>query len=223
MPYGKLIMGLLHGDKNVFMRTEVLRSLDWVLLALSLSKAIQDSEGNLPPRIVKRLRSCKLTYTTYMSLDIPYLTVRTEEVRMVNQDVVEDSGHSRKWQHKNKKHCHYYLVDRLPQPQTLKNSAAVQEYLAVELGLRKSYILVGSRLPRGGWESWIDNRKCLESVIKLPRGGRSTRRPDQQPIIHAKTCSEDQDQQQRVRQERSENLDQVPFNESEWAQNPLLH
>jgi len=84
---------------------------------------------------------------------------------MVNQDVVEDSGHSTQLAAENKKHCHYCLFDRLPQ--TFKNSAAVQEYLAVELGLRKSYILVGSRLPRGGWESWIDKRKCLESVIKL--------------------------------------------------------
>ena len=82
---------------------------------------------------------------------------------------------------------------------------------------------MGSRLPRGGWESWIDKRECLESVIKLPRGGRGTRRPDQQPITHAKTCSEDQDQQQRGRQARSENIDQVPFNESEWAVNALLH
>ena len=116
-------------------------------------------------------------------LPIPYLTVRTEEVLMVNQDMVEDSGHSTKVATVSKKHCHYYLL------QTLKKSAAVQEYLAVEIGLRKSYILVGSRLPRGGWESWIDKRKCLESVIKLPRGGRGTRRPDQQPITHAKTCS----------------------------------
>jgi len=121
----------------------------------------------------------------------------------------------------NKKHCHYYLFDRLPQ--TLTNSAAVQEYLAVELGLRKSYILVGSRLPRGGWESWIYKRKCLESVIKLPRGGRGTRRPDQRPITHAKTCSEDQNQQQRGRQTRSENIDPVPFNKSQWAVNALLH
>jgi hypothetical protein len=110
---------------------------------------------------------------------------------MVNQDVVEDSGHSTKLATVKKKHCHYYLFDRLPQ--TLKNSAAVQEYLAGELGLRKSYILVGSRLPRGGWESLIDKRKCLESVIKLPRGGRGTRCSDQQPITHAKTCSENQD------------------------------
>ena len=82
---------------------------------------------------------------------------------------------------------------------------------------------MGSRLPRGGWKSWIDKRECLESVIKLPRGSRGTRRPDQQRITHAKTCSENQDQQQGERQARSENLDQVPFNESEWAVNPLLH
>jgi len=150
---------------------------------------------------------------------LPYLTVRTEEVRMVNQDVVEYSGHFTKVATVNKKHCHYYLFDRLPQ--TLKNSAAVQEYLAVELGLRKSFILVGSRLPRGGWESWIDKRECLESVIKLPRGSRGTQLPHQQPITHAKTCSEDQDQQQRGRQARSENIGQAPFNESEWAVNAL--
>jgi len=36
---------------------------------------------------------------------IPYVTVRTEEVRMVNQDVVEDSGHSTKLATVNKKHC----------------------------------------------------------------------------------------------------------------------
>jgi hypothetical protein len=95
---------------------------------------------------------------------------------MVNRDVVEDSGHCTQVATVNKKHCHYYLFDRLPQ--TLKNSAAIQEYLAVELG----------------WESWIDKRKCLESFIKLSRGGRGTRRPDQQPITRAKTCSEDQDQ-----------------------------
>ena len=110
---------------------------------------------------------------------IPYLTVCTEEVRMVNQDVVEDSEHSTQLAAVNKKYCHYYLFDRLPQ--TLKNSAAVQEYLAVELGLCKSYILVGSRLPRGGWESWIDKRKCVIIVIKLPRGARGTRRSDQHP------------------------------------------
>jgi len=40
---------------------------------------------------------------------------------MVNQDVVEDSGHSTQLAAVNKK---YYLFDRLPQ--TLKNSAAVQ-------------------------------------------------------------------------------------------------
>ena len=142
---------------------------------------------------------------------------------MVNQHAVEDSGHSNKVATVKKKHCHYYLFDRLPH--TLKNSAAVQEYLAVELGLRKSYILVGSRLPRGGWESWVDKGDCVESVIKLPRGGRGTRRPDQQPITHAKTCSEDQDQDQQQRgcQAPSENFDQVPFNESEWAVNALLH
>ena len=97
---------------------------------------------------------------------------------MVNQHVVEDAGHSTKLATVNKKQSHYYLFDRLPQ--TLKNSAAVQEYLAVELGLRKSYIRVGSRLPRGGWESWVDKGECVESVIKLPRGGRGTRRADQQ-------------------------------------------
>jgi hypothetical protein len=70
---------------------------------------------------------------------------------MVNQDVVEDSGHSTQLAAVNKKHCNYYLFDRLRQ--TLKNSAVVQEYLALELGLRNSDILVGSRLPRGGWES----------------------------------------------------------------------
>jgi len=64
---------------------------------------------------------------------------------------VEDSGHSTKLATVNKMYCDYYLFDRLPQ--TLKNAAAVQEYLAAELGLRKSYIRVGSRLPRGGWES----------------------------------------------------------------------
>jgi hypothetical protein len=117
-------------------------------------------------------------------------------------------------------YSNYYVFDRLPQ--TLKSYAAVQEYLAVELGLRKSYILVGSRLPRGGWESWIDKRECLESVIKLPRGGQGTRRREQQPITHTKTCSEDQDQQQRQHQARSENIDQVP-NESDWAVNALLH
>jgi len=140
---------------------------------------------------------------------------------MVNQDVVEDSGHSTQLATVNKKQCHYYFFYRLPQ--TLKNSAAVQEYLSVELGLRKSYTLVGSRLPRGGWESWIDKRECVESVIKMPRGGQSTRRPDQQPITHARTCSEDQDKQQLGSQERSESLDQVPFNESERAVNALLH
>jgi len=103
------------------------------------------------------------------TLSIPYLTVRTEEVRMVNQDVAEDSGHFTKVATVNKKHYLYYLFHRLPR--TLENSAAVQEYLAVELGLRNSYILGGSQLPRGGWESWIDKRKCLESVSKLPRGG----------------------------------------------------
>jgi hypothetical protein len=85
---------------------------------------------------------------------------------------VEDSEHSTKLATVNKKHCDYYLFDTVPQ--TFKNCTAVQEYLAVELGLRKSYILVSSRLPREGWESWIEKRKCLESVIKLPRGGRGT-------------------------------------------------
>ena len=61
---------------------------------------------------------------------------------MVNQDVVEDSGHSTKLATVNQKHCDYCLFDRLSQ--TLKNFAAVQEYLAVELGLRESFILVGS-------------------------------------------------------------------------------
>ena len=122
---------------------------------------------------------------------------------MVNQYVLEDSGQSTKLATVNKKHCDYNLLDRLAQ----------------NFGL---HIIVGSRLPRGGWESWIDKRKCLESVMRLPRGGRGTRRPDQQPITHAKSCSEDHDQLQRGRQARSENLDQVPFNESEWAVNALL-
>ena len=63
---------------------------------------------------------------------------------MVNQDVLKDSGHSTKLATVNKEHCDYYLLHRLSQ--TLKNSTAVQEYVAVELGLRKSYVLVGSRL-----------------------------------------------------------------------------
>jgi len=58
---------------------------------------------------------------------------------MVNQDVEDDSGHSTKLATVNKKHCDYYLFDRIPQ--TLKNSAEVQEYLVLELGLRKSCIL----------------------------------------------------------------------------------
>jgi len=149
----------------------------------------------------------------YGSISLPYVTVRTEEVRMVNQDVMKDSRHSTKVAKVNKKHCQYYLFDRVPQ--TLTNSAAVQQYLAVELGLRKSYILVDSRLLREGWESWIDKKKSLESVIKLPRGSRGSRRPDQQLITHAKTCSEDQDQQQRGRQARFENIDLVQFDESE--------
>ena len=120
---------------------------------------------------------------------IAYLTVRTEDVRMVNQDVVQNSGHSTQVATMNKKHCHYYLFDRLPQ--TLKNSAALQQYVAVELGLRKSYKLEGSRLPPGGWESWIDKRKFLESFIKLPRGGRGTPRPNKQPIANTKTCFQD--------------------------------
>jgi hypothetical protein len=82
---------------------------------------------------------------------------------------------------------------------------------------------VGSRLPRRGWESCIDKRKCLEIVIKLPRGGQGTRRPDQQPITHTKTRSKDPNQKQRRREACSENIDQVPFNESEWAMNALLH
>ena len=45
----------------------------------------------------------------YVVAEIPYQTVRTEEVRMVNQDVVEDSGHSTQLAAVNKKHCHYYL------------------------------------------------------------------------------------------------------------------
>jgi hypothetical protein len=58
---------------------------------------------------------------------MPYLTVRTEEVRTVNQDVVEDSGHSTKLATVNKKDCDYYLFGGLSQ--TLKISAAVQELL----------------------------------------------------------------------------------------------
>ena len=171
------------------------------LRGLGLSQKLKNSEDD---QFLKELKNSSISWTItnadYAEQNgslffIParnystnsYLTVRTEEVRMVNQDVAEDSRHFTKVATVNNKHCHYYLFDRLPH--TLKKSAAVQEYLAVEIGLRKSYILVGSRLPRGGWESWIDKRKCLESVIKLPRGGRGTRRPDQQPITHAKTCS----------------------------------
>jgi len=104
---------------------------------------------------------------------IPYLTVRSKKVLMVNQDVVEDSGHSTKLATVSKKHCDYYLLDRLPQ--TLKNSAAIQEYLVVEVGLPKSHVLVGSRLPR------------------------STQRPYQQPITHVKTRSEHQDQKTKAK------------------------
>jgi len=95
---------------------------------------------------------------------------------MVNQDMVEDSGHSTKVATVSKKHCHYYLL------QTLKNSAAVQEYLAVELGLGKSCILVGSRLPRGGWESWIDKRKCLDVET-------NNQSPTPRPVLKTKTNS----------------------------------
>ena len=92
---------------------------------------------------------------------------------MVNQDVVEDSGHSTQLAAVNKKHCHFYLFDRLPQ--TLKNSAAVQEYLAVELGLRRSYILVGSR-SKQSFAEIVKNEKtkrsqeCFAELIVEPNG-----------------------------------------------------
>ena len=42
--------------------------------------------------------------------------------------------------------------------------------LAVELGLHKSYILVGSRLSRGGWESYIHQVVDLHAKgVFLPR------------------------------------------------------
>jgi len=47
-------------------------------------------------------------------VSIPYVTVRTKKVCMMNQDVVEDSGHSAKLATVNMKHCDYYLFDKLP-------------------------------------------------------------------------------------------------------------
>jgi hypothetical protein len=52
---------------------------------------------------------------------------------------MKDCGHCTKLASVNKKHFDYHLFDRLPQ--TLKNSATVQEYFAVELELRKTYVL----------------------------------------------------------------------------------
>jgi hypothetical protein len=40
---------------------------------------------------------------------LPYVTVRTAEVHMVNQDVVDDSGYSTKLATVNKMHCDYLL------------------------------------------------------------------------------------------------------------------
>jgi hypothetical protein len=59
-------------------------------------------------------------------------------------------------------------------PQDLMNSTAAHKYLAVEFSISKTRILVGSRLPRGGWEAWIDKIMHLGSVVELARGGRGT-------------------------------------------------
>jgi len=59
---------------------------------------------------------------------------------MVHENIVEKSGHSTQPKALHKKECH--LLDRLPQ--YLMNSTAVQEYLAVELEISETCILVGS-------------------------------------------------------------------------------
>ena len=103
-----------------------------------VSQRVLDSQGT-EIRVARSSPSTSYTCEgdLFMIDHRPYLTVRTEKVRMVNQDEMEDSGHSTKLGTVNKKHCHYYLFDRLQQ--TLKNSAAVQEYLILIL------FLIGTR------------------------------------------------------------------------------
>jgi hypothetical protein len=100
--------------------------------------------------------------------------------------------------------------------------SAVQKYLAAEPEISETCILVGSWLPRGVWEAWIDKVMHLGSVLDLTRGGRGTRRPDTEPPICCKNRSKDQDQQQ-IRTAFAEETLQAPFSESEWELKSLLH
>jgi hypothetical protein len=65
------------------------------------------------------------------------------------------------------KKCEYFLFDFIPRD--LRSSAAVQNYIGEELGLPTSCIIIGSQLPRGVWEAWIDKRMNLARVFQLPR------------------------------------------------------
>ena len=52
------------------------------------------------------------------------------------------------------------------------------ELYCEELGLPTSCIIIGSQLPRGSWETWIDKRMNLARLVQLSWGGRYTRRPE---------------------------------------------
>jgi len=136
---------------------------------------------------------------------------------MVHENMVEKSGHSTQPKALHRKHCEYYLFDRVPE--CLMSSSAVQKYLAVELEISETCILVGSQLPRGGWEAWIHREQSPGNVVRLPRGGRGTRRPNrpQTPEIEPTTPS------RHAAKTNGTPAEPAPFNESEWALNALLH
>ena len=151
---------------------------------------------------------------------IHYLTVRAEEVRVIQENKVKKSGHSTQPKSLHKKECEYYLLDRLPQ--YLMHSTAVQKYVALDLEVSETCSLFGSRLPRGRWKAWIEKRKNLRSVLDLARAGRVNQRPDTELPIRFKQRSKDQDQRQMKTASAGEAV-QAPNNESEWAVKALLH
>ena len=81
---------------------------------------------------------------------MPYLTVRTEGVRMVHENMAEIAGIFTQSLTIRKTECEYFLFDFIPRD--LKSSAALQNYIG-ELGLPTSCIRIRSPLPRGGWEA----------------------------------------------------------------------
>jgi len=139
---------------------------------------------------------------------------------MVHENMLKTAGIYTQSLMMRKKECGYFFFDFIPR--YLKSCAAVQNYICEELGLPTSCIIIGSQLPRGGWEAWIDKKMNLARVVQLPRGGRCTRRPERLQsgdISENPTPQRTKDTRWKIRK----TSEQVLFNESEWAMITLDH